>query len=76
MVFLKDKKVEIRMPFEDKPADDKKITIKIGGAKGGGLIRRLKEDPQLKMILLAAAVVIAIMIVYAVVDGVKQRILL
>ena len=42
----------------------------------GGLIRRLKEDPQLKMILLAAAVVIAIMIVYAVADGVKQRILL
>lgn len=72
----KQKKIEVQMSFEDKPADKKKITIKLGRAMDSGFVRKLKDDQQLRFILLAGAVVVAIMIVYAIADGIKQMILL
>ena len=53
--------------------DKKKIADRI---RESGLARKMKEDPQMWYMLFAAGVVIAIMIVYAIADGIKQMILL
>lgn len=53
--------------------EKKKIADRI---RESGFARRIKEDPQMRYMLFAAGVVIAIMIVYAIADGIKQMILL
>jgi len=73
---MKHKKVEVQMPFEEKKTDKKRVVIKLGRAMDSGFVRKLKDDQQLRFILIAGAVVVAIMIVYAIADGIKQMILL